>query len=278
LYDLWCECSEDWTVVQVQYTRWELETNTNLSIDNYMTKAQIAKHYNDESVATAIVAEKVKRGGKWVMKHPETPDLESATLYLCWFRSSVETQVQKGKRTQMTGEVDVAVGAAERSAFQTAPLTLEPLTVGGASSAEGSAPTPAPVPVPKPEPKPPKVRDPWDVAKGELTKAANLVRGSLRKLQGLLVEVENLPVERNKNMYIEKLKSLNDAAHALEHKAEATLALKKKATAEHMQTLCTELEPKVNDVVVDVRELEKLIIPAPPKAAKKAKAKASPAS
>jgi hypothetical protein len=273
LYDLWCECSEDWNIVQVQYTRWELETNTNLSIDNYMTKAQIVKHYNDESVAAAIVAEKIKRGGKWVMKHPETPELESATLYLCWFRASVETQVQKGKRTQVAGEVDVAVGAAERSALQNAPLALEPLSIGAASS-EGGVPKPAP----KAEPKPPKVRDPWDVAKGELTKAANAVRCSLRKLQGLMVEVENLPAERNKDMYVEKLKSLNAFAHTLENRAEATLALKKKATAEHMQTLCTELEPKVNDVVVDVRELEKLIMPAPPKAAKKAKAKASPAS
>ena len=76
------------------------------------------------------------------------------------------------------------------------PLTMAQPSLGGASFA-------AEVVAQEPEKKPAvkKERDPYDAARTETTKLANLIRGGARTIQSVLIEIASMSASSNKTMY-----------------------------------------------------------------------------
>ncbi len=54
----------------------------------------------------AICESKKAKGGKWCIEPPQTPELESARLYLVWGGSGTEASRTQGARTDLRGTKD----------------------------------------------------------------------------------------------------------------------------------------------------------------------------
>ena len=272
LFDLWLECSEDWGQVQIMHQQYELKRNIEFDIENYLTRAQLEDKYKSSVIVDNIISDKKARGGVWVKKHPECPELEEATLYLCWSAAGSKKEQETGTKTTLdtVKHLDMEHAETREAVVEMASRTIS--TMACARSMPAAEPTPAP----KAKAKSPAEKSPVDRARAAITRLANQTTAKIRILQALRVDLEQFPVDDadDKRLFEVKHRGLFELYTAIDAKLSAAMALKSRATVEFLETTLSEQGAQMDKLNPQVAQLESLVAPAKPKAKGKVKSKA----
>ena len=296
LYDLWLESKECWTSVQIQFKKWESVKFIKYSAEHYRTRGQLMQFYHDDSaLVDDIIAEKRLRGPPWVIPHPESPKTE---VFLTWAGAGARREEETGHETALSGKANLQSDQATNDAMRAmmhkgvpgndAVLAGLPGDGGGSQQEkkndekeEQEKPAEEPV-VPKKEP---KVRDPWDIARGHVSRMARNAKGARVKLQGVRLEIDSRPAEdTNKEIYKARATEVATKILAIENACDAALALNKKANTLFLEGVKTKYDDDLTKHVKSVNDLDKMVNPVQvvPKvagakrAATKGKARAKP--
>jgi hypothetical protein len=215
VYDLWLECGEDWSSVQVIHDKYEDHKTTEFKLEDYKTRAQLVDIYKNEAIVDSIISDKRARGGQWTMRHPECP-LDEAMLYLCWAGAGTRKEDARGSLATLRGAQDMdtadkdtartlsalfeghkAVAGMDSSLQnesgqhildEAAAAAVARLEAGREEEAEAAA-------VARDEKRREVAaqRSPSDIARAGVMKLCNVAAARLRALQAAQVEVLHLP-------------------------------------------------------------------------------------
>jgi hypothetical protein len=266
VYDLWLECGEDWTSVQVLHEKYEDHKTTQFSIDDYKTRAQLIDTYKSEPIVDAIIADKRARGGHWVMRHPECPTLEDATLFLCWGGAGTRKEDVLGSTTKLRGAHDMDGSDKDTARVLSALLegnkAVASLDSGlqceSAASVQESAEAAAVAKLAAGREEEVKAaalareekrreaaaqRTPSDIARGGIVKLSNVVAAKMRLLQAAAVEVLHLPKNAPEEasayeLYKAQQSGLHIECTKLKAELDSALALGSRATEKFLQDTC----------------------------------------
>ena len=218
--------------MRITYEKFEKNTDTEYSLENYRTRDQLMHDYgNNAVVVDAIIADKLRRGGKWAIPHPECPGVEEATLYLAWGGAGKKTVQESGTTTHVQASTAIDTQSAEsrenlreilKGARPSGPLqtlqSLAPLTLGsGAAGSNSSSPHKILMQEAEAQASTRMLaereseleaaqrarevrkeeleakRTPEDKKRAELAKLSNVVAGKVRQLQAAGVVIATLP-------------------------------------------------------------------------------------
>ena len=118
-----------------------------------------------------------------------------------------------------------------------------------------------------------KERAPYDIARAQTTKHANMAKGHVRKLQQIVVEIRDIANDEDKTLYTSKATRINKELKELESKLDAALAIKARATVEFLEGINAESACGIASLGTELAIFSKLVMP-PPKAKAKAKGQA----
>ena len=101
----------------------------------------------------------------------------------------------------------------------------------------------------------------------------NKVKGLIRKLQEIVVEIRDIRHSDDKPLYTSKASRINKELKDLEGKLDAALAIKQRATSEYLDGINKATETQVSSLGSELASFSKLVTPAAPKAKAQGKAK-----
>ena len=236
--------------MQVCVKQYESSKQVTYSLEDYETKAQLLDMYKNEVVVEKLIDAKTSRGGQWVRPHPELPDEAEATLYPCWAGAGKRAEEEKGATSSLIGTnqldmEDATTKGAAQLLMQRAP-TLEAVSC----LQEAAVATPRKMLTENAEPmteeKKPlvekKPKTPLEVARAKITKQANVATLKLRAVQSLQLDIEGMADDTetalaDKALYKAKFRSIFNNLTTANDKLNASLALKDRATADHLDKL-----------------------------------------